>query len=400
MRAQVHNDAAGWDDLADAPFASSEPADPTLIKGNFTREELPPPLGFTLPIALGHTSDYNGYTVSYREYMARDHYRKALTSYGPHTADHMNSQLVAIASALKGGPGRAPSPLDPLAAIDEVRQEANAIAIGRASSTALDAWEAALPEDLGPVAPLAQPTGITRFQAATFSWRGGSTAVDNPSVRVERLARSSWVPYARQAGEVPTMVALPHGAEGTVDAWTASHEWRWTAAFEAFDAFPRTVVDGGQVPDGTYRFVVDGVSSTAGERVPYHLESTPFRVSRWLGVTASGPRLEAGGDVSFEATADYPRTYASPFPYVQDDGGTVLCRTCAFRPWAAEGEVERARVTVDGPNGIRRVLAVRQGDRWVADTNLVPGERARIAIGHLVDEFGERNGHAIWLWSL
>lgn len=400
MRAQVHNDASGWDDLAYAPFAGSEPADPALIKGNFTRRELGPVLGFKLPIALGHTSDYNGYTVSYREYMARDHYRKALTSYGPHTADHINSQLVAIASALKGGPGRTPSPLDPLAAVDEARQEALAVAIGRASSAALDAWEAALPDDLGPIAALTEPTDITRFQAAMFSWRGGSTAVDNPTVRVERLAGSAWLPYAGQSGEVPTMVALPQGAPGTVDAWTAAHEWRWTATFEAFDAFPRTVVDGGQVPDGTYRFVVDGVSREAGWQVPYHLQSTAFRVGPWLGVTATGAQLEPGGDVSFAATATYPRSYDSPFPYVHDDGGTVLCRTCSFRPWATKGDVERALVTVTGPAGTRTVSALRQGDRWIADTDLRPGEVARIAAGGLVDEFGETNGTAISLVRL
>ncbi len=193
------------------------------------------------------------------------------------------------------------------------------------------------------------------------------------------------------------MVALPAGAQGTVDAWTSSHEWRWTAAFEAFDAFPRTVMAGGQVPSGTYRFVVDGLARAGGELSPYHLESASFRVARWTGVTATEPRVELGGDVSFAASATYPRTYSSPFPYVQDDGSTVLCKTCSFRPWASSGEVVRATVTVTGPNGTRRVAAAPQGDRWIADTNLAPGERARIQGGHLVDEFGETNGTVITL---
>jgi hypothetical protein len=392
MRAQVHNDAAGWDDLAYAPFAGGEPADPALIKGNFSRRELSPSLGFRLPVALGHSSDYNGYTVSYREYMARDHYRKALTSYGPHTADHINTQLVAIASALKGGRGRLPSPLDALAEADELRQESLAIAIGRASSAALDAWERALPNDFGPVAPLTQPTDIMRFDAATFSWRGGSTAVDNPRVRVERKVGLSWVTYAGQTGEVPTMVSLPAGAQGTLDAWTGAHEWRWTAAFEAFDAFPRTVVDGGQVPAGTYRFVVDGIWRSSGQSRAYHVESAAFRVQPWTGVAAVDPRVEPGGDVTFGARATYPRSYDSPFPYVADDGSAVLCRTCSFRPWASTGQVVRATVTVTGAGGTRTITAVREGDRWSADTNLLTGESALIRAGHLVDEFGESNG--------
>jgi hypothetical protein len=391
MRAQVHNDAAGWDDPANAPFANAEPADPTLIKGNFTRSELTAGTGFALPIALGHTSDYNGYTVSYREYMARDHYRKALTSYGPHTADHINSALVGMARSLKGGSGLVPSPLALLAEADEVRQAALAQAIGAASSSALDAWLSALPDDVGPAVALEQPTDITRFQAATFTWRGGSTALDNPVVRVERRRGQRWVPHADQSGEVPTMVAMPAGAQGFADAWTGTHEWRWTATFEAFDAFPARLLPEGQVPDGTYRFVVDGTVRQGGRDVPYRLVSDPFRVGPWGGVMAEDPSLEPGGSVSFRAHATYPRTYGSPFPYVTDDGGTVLCTTCSFRPWAAGADVVRAVVTVTGPDGARRVPATRQGDRWVARAALAPGESAAIAAGDLVDAFGEVN---------
>jgi len=398
MRAQVHNDAAGWDDPSYAPWAGAEPADPALIKGNFTRTELAAASGFRLPIALGHTSDYNGYTVSYREYMARDHYRKALTSYGPHTADFMNTKLVALADSLRGG-ALPSSPLDPLAAVDEVRQAAVAEAIGRASSAALDAWVAALPEDVGPAVVLAEPSDITRFSAATVSWRGGSTAVDNPTVRVERQVGRRWEAYADQSGEVPTMVTLPQGAGGTVNAWTGSHEWRWTAGFEAFNAFPRPVVAGGQVPTGTYRFVVDGVQRAGGTDEPYHLASAPFRVTPWTGVTAGDARAEPGGSISFTTSSAYPRSYASPFPYVHDDGGTVLCRTCSFRPWAASAEVTSARVIVSGPHGTRKVAATRSGDRWVAATRLAPGETARIVPGGLKDAFGETNGTPITLLS-
>ena len=40
MKAQVNNDAKGWDFLDYASQAESEPADPSLIKGNYTHEEL------------------------------------------------------------------------------------------------------------------------------------------------------------------------------------------------------------------------------------------------------------------------------------------------------------------------------------------------------------------------
>ncbi len=397
LRAQVTNDAAGWDDPAAVLSAGAEPVDPAAIKGNFTHTELPPDLGYRLPVALGHSSDYNGYTVSYREYMARDHYRKALTSYGPHTADHMNTALMHLAGALKGGPGLPASLLAPLATVDEARQAATAAAIGLASSAALDLWQAALPDDLGRPAALAQPEDITRFSAATFTWRGGSSAVDNPRVRVERQVEGTWRPYADQSGEVPTMVALPDGLPGTVAAWTSTHEWRWTAAFEAFDAFPAPVVPGGPVPDGTYRFVVEGVSRGGGQDRPYRIASDPFRVSPWTGVTAADPQVGTDGTVSFTARSDYPRTYPSPFRYVADDGGQLLCRTCTFRPWAAGADVASAVVTISGPAGTREVAATRSGDRWTVPARLGPGETATIAPGGLVDAFGEVNGDPIQL---
>lgn len=397
MRAQVGNDAAGWDDPANVLTANAEPADPAAIKGNFTHTELSQDLGFRLPIALGHASDYNGYTVSYREYMARDHYRKALTSYGPHTADHINTALMGLVGSLKGGPAPASSLLDPLSVVDEARQTALAAAVGQASSAALDVWEAALPADVGPAIALAQPADITRFAAATFTWRGGSTAVDNPTVRVERKVGERWRTYADQTGEVPTMVELPSGVPGTVDAWTGTHEWRWTAAFEAFDAFPAPAVAGGQVPLGTYRFVVEGVTREGGADRPYRLTSDAFEVRRWTGVTAGDARAEADGTITFTASSRYPRSYASPFPYVHDDGGQVLCRTCSFRPWASGAEVTTAAVTVRGPSGARLVPAVRVGDRWSAATHLRKGETAVLNPGGLVDAFGETNGSAIIL---
>ena len=39
-------------------------------------------------------NDYNGYIATYREYQRGDHYRKALTAWGPHSSDYMATRLV------------------------------------------------------------------------------------------------------------------------------------------------------------------------------------------------------------------------------------------------------------------------------------------------------------------
>ncbi len=395
MQAQIHNDARGWDAPANAVAANTEPSDPSKIWGNFTKEELSPKLGYTLPIGVGHAGDYVGYTVSYREYMNRDHYRKALTSFGPHTADYMNTRLVRMAAALKGGPPVQPEPLDTAAKADEARQVALATALGRTTSAAYDAWMARLPNDTGPAAALTQPKNITRFDAATFTWRGGANAVDNPYARVERLVDGRWRRFADQSGEVQTMVTFPKGAAGVANTYAGNSEWKWTANFEAFDAFPARL---GQTPSGTYRFVVDGAIRSGGKTLPYHLTSTSFTVSRWKGVQVTDARREAGGAVSFGASSTYPRTYTSPFRFIKDDGRTTVCKTCTFRPWASDASIERATVTVRRADGsVDKAAAVRRSGRWYAATELRRCDRATAEPGGVVDANGEINGQRVVL---
>ncbi len=402
MQAEINNPADGWDDPANAITAGSEPDDPKEIKGNFTATELPASCGYAVTVGLGHTGDYNGYTVSYREYMARDSYRKALTSYGPHTADYMVTRLMAMAASLRCGTPLPTEPTDALAMADEQRQAAEAVALGQLSATALDGWSAQIPDSAGPAAPLAQPKDVTRFSAATFQWVGGDNWTDNPAVVVERQGDDGrWRTFATQAGEVQTVLDQPGGiAASLVDNRTGMQRWTWTASFEAFDAFPRADVPGGQVPNGRYRFRVDGSIHEDGGVSAYHLVSRVFTVSPWTGLTGSALTTLPDGSVRF-TTADvvYPRSYASPIRFVKDDGGgktgasSVLCRTCTFRPWATRGEVVSAVVTVLDAKShtLRRVAATLVDGSWVADTRLRRGETAVVLPGGLRDAYGETN---------
>ncbi|MDQ3953020.1 MAG: neutral/alkaline non-lysosomal ceramidase N-terminal domain-containing protein [Actinomycetota bacterium] len=394
MKAQIHNDARGWDAPENAPTAESEPGDPAKIFGNFTHEELPASLGYKLPIGVGHAGDYNGYTVSYREYMAYDHYRKALTAYGPHTADYMVTRLVKLAGELNGGPELEPELHDALAQVDEARQVAASTALGAASSAAYEAWVSALPDDAGPAEATDQPEDVKRFGAAYFSWRGGSNAADNPVVRVERLVDGAWRTFADQTGEVQTMVEFPDGMDGLLNTYAGDEEWTWTAGFEAFDAFPVGI---GSTPAGEYRFVVDGHIRQDGEPVPYQVESQPFEVKPWDGVEVTDLRIDPGA-VSFRASSNYPRTYeGSPFPYVRvetkdDVTGVPFCTTCSFRPWATSGSIVSASVTVVRSTGTVEVVPAQLVDgRWTAPVELLPGDSAFVDAGAVVDEHGERN---------
>jgi hypothetical protein len=407
MLAQIYNDAEGWDLPENALAAETDPDDITKIWGNFTHEELPEELGYKLAIGVGHAGDYNGYTVSYREYMAYDHYRKALTSHGPHTADYMNSRLMELAGELNG----APDELDPLeteeearALADEARQVAYTTALGAASAAAWEGWTRSLPNDLNAGEVVAQPDNIKRFAATTFSWKGGSNAIDNPTVTVERLVDGEWQTFADQSGEIQTRIKFPAGTEGLANTYSGNQEWVWTANFEAFDAFPAGI---GSTPEGTYRFVVNGRHREGFMDATYELTSDEFTVSSWDGIEVRDLRQDDAHSVSFEvAPIAYPETYESVFPYVtphtkfEADRGELKpeeirswCDTCSFRPWATSGEVESAVLTIDRAGEASFSVPAELGadGRWHAPFTVVPGDEVYVAAGDVVDNYGETN---------
>ncbi len=193
MRAQVNNDAAGWNDLANVLTADSEPVDPRQIKGNYTHDDdaahRSAELGYDLTIPISMANDYNGYIATYREYQRGDHYRKALTGWGPHSSDYMATRLVYIGRALQDPDVGLPSDmvderlLEPKTTADLALNDARATALGTVGKAAVDAYEAALPDE-APVEVVSQPADTERFGAAFFTWNGGSNFTDNPVVTV------------------------------------------------------------------------------------------------------------------------------------------------------------------------------------------------------------------------
>ena len=381
MKAQIYNDAAGWDATENSLAAESEPTDPAQVWGNVTHEELDQVMeggGYALVLPVAMSNDYFGYIPSYREFQSHDHYRKALEGLGPHSADFLATRLSRLAASLKGGPAFKPSAKDQAAAAEEARMEAWVQAVGTVATTGTAAYEATLPADGGTPAITEQPTDITRFATAQVSWIGGSTYTDTPNVSVERCVDptstcapddpDAWQPYATGEGEVEVKVDFPQAEQ--LPAYRAGqYAWPWTATFEAFDGqFPlpdATGTDRMQTPAGTYRFVITGCHRAAvgtgeaddpsaapchaadptGRVSPYVLRSTPFAVTPWDGLTVDDLRIDgrAGGpaQVSFTvgpapdfpvATSntealfdagtaqpiDYPDSYASPFDVIED----------------------------------------------------------------------------------
>ena len=245
MHRQVTNPANGWNDVDYVLQADSEPTDVREIKGNYTHDDdaASAARGYRLTVPLGMTNDYNGYIATYREYQRGDHYRKALTGWGPHSSDYMATRLVNMGRVLNGGNAAQLLPAeygDGKIAADMAHNDARAEALGTTGGAAIDAYEAALPDDGGEAAGVTQPMDIERFDGTFFTWVGGSNFTDNPRVKVEREVQGTWQDWAGQSGEIPVTVEYPEGPD-TPSYETGSFEWRWTAHFEAFAARFETI---------------------------------------------------------------------------------------------------------------------------------------------------------------
>ena len=321
MKAQIHNDANGWEELINGLHAESEPLNHEEIWGNFTHEEHTEQ-GYGLVIPVGMANDYWGYMPAYREYRAHDHYRKSLAGLGPHGADFLATRMSRLGALLNGGVGMPASPQDIAYLTEDTRAESFARGVGEAGRAFVPAYTATLPADGGSPEIRTEPADIERFDGATVQWVGGSTWLGMPEVVVQRLDGDTWVTVGDQSGEVSlhvdflrsatdltSPVVVPHPED--LATWRAGQfEWIWTAGYEAYvsevpvtDADTKTPSTGGYAtPEGQYRFVISGLHRAVDAPGPavYNLTSEPFAVSAWSGLTVQADTINEGvGNVSF-----------------------------------------------------------------------------------------------------
>lgn len=456
MKAQIYNDARGWDmsvlqgDMEENSLqAETDPADPADIWGNFTHEELTD-FGYDMVITVGMSNDYWGYIATYREFQRGDHYRKALTGLGPHSADFLATRLSRMAAELNGGPKVHRSVKDEAYDWDYDHQGLRADAIGDAARTYLPIYEAGLPADGGQARIVSQPADIERFDAAKGRWVGGSNYTDTPNVAVQRcvdpmglcLSESDWAPYADGFGEVQVKANYPQTTD--LPAWRAgAFEWVWEATFEAFDSDISLPDASGsyrnQTPNGTYRFVASGCKrevlpslapdqacagyETASRARSYRLVSEPFRVGPWKGITVSGLTydvsvasfmvgpaypLAISASNTERGPIEYPDSYSSPFRFIRAGKNVVtyagghqeaFCYRCSFRPWADSGAIATAVVLVERSGGWSETLSAScdVAGRCSVPVTLGPGDRLTVPARGVTDEFGEVNGQEVRL---
>lgn len=342
MRSRTLNDATGWDDPKCAELgcglqAESESTDLTKIRGNYTHDDTTvrggknqtqdyaDSYGYKMTVTISMANDYNGYIATYRDYMGRDHYRKALTGWGPHSSDFMATHLSRLGHVLKGDAAAKQAvdvETDPAVAAqkapeyahaaareiaDQQAEEGKIKAVGEASSAAVTAYDATIPDDgLGAPTDVKQPKSIDRFDAATFTWVGGNNYTDNPDVIVERKVGDQWVKFADQSGEVQTTLKYPGSDPTSMASYRAGGQvWKWTATFEAFVSRFQLVDPQGKpyqaTPAGSYRFKVSGQRRSGRANAPYTVISDEFQVRPWNHITVEHPNVGDDHHVTFAA---------------------------------------------------------------------------------------------------
>ena len=204
-------------------------------------------------------NDYNGYIATYREYQRGDHYRKALTGWGPHSSDYMATRLVTMGRQLKYSD--LPLPKDQVqeqalagkVAADLEVNEARATALGQVGDGRDPPICGHLPDDGGSAEVVAQPANMSALVPRSSPGTGARTTRTTPWSSFSARLDGRWQPFADQSGELQVTLEFPQGTD-VASYLSGDQEWRWTAHFEAFVS----PFDPGErpraTPTGVYRF--------------------------------------------------------------------------------------------------------------------------------------------------
>ena len=306
------------------------------VQDNFAETEVTDHAdGYRIPLLFGMANDWTGYYVTQWEYENRNHYRESMTPYGPESAEHVTGKLVEIAGELAGGPS-AERPASATRAADDAALDGQ-YAAQVAAEQSVRAYRASIPPNQGEVGTAAdQPADAEPYAEATFTWVGGSNAVDLPRVEVQRSTSEGWTTVADSTTH--EVVVRMEDASVIDDPGQANpaREWTWTAAWEVpWDA-----------PADRFRFALEGEHRTdqvdlarssffdpMGADRPYHATSDAFAVADEGTIPANDVR---DGSEAFRVTFE-PTYRNNPDPTV----GTTIEGTLAL----ADGSTREVSLT-------------------------------------------------------
>ena len=226
------------------------------IAENFSTNRLEDGYDIAAVLSMGNQSI--GYFVTRWEFENRNHYRQSLTPFGAGSTEYVSGSLLGLARELQGGP-EATTRSSTIERVDRVRRTGTYAGLAVADESAVPAYHTLVrPDGATAGEPREHPSTTGRFERATFTWVGGTNAVDVPRVRLEREDADGWTAVADSRGH-ELVVTTGHSSMLSSPTETLDREREWNAVWEVpWDA-----------QTGRYRFVVAGTARSmpgAGER--------------------------------------------------------------------------------------------------------------------------------------
>ena len=330
--------APSW---AAALQAESEPTDLTKIRGNYTHDdttirggkaqtqEYADTYGYKMVVTMSMANDYNGYIATYRDYMGRDHYRKALTGWGPHSSDFFATRLTphrpraqgrqrspardrrrdrsgrrrAGRPGLRAGRRRASSPI-------RRPRRPRSRAIGEAAAAGVAAYDGTMPDD-GAGAPTPTTSSPRTSSASTPRRSPGSAATTTTttptcpcSARSATTGRRSATRRARSRPSLQYPATDPERASSPTARAARSGSGRRPSRRSSRASRPRGRPAGPRLlgdAGGHLPLRRQGRAARGRRRRALHGRLGLVHVAPWSGMTVDHAGIGSDRHVSFDA---------------------------------------------------------------------------------------------------
>lgn len=366
-----HDGSSSSDDVLLGFF----PGEATAMYTEQWRRRVKAELGYDHTLMVSYAQDHEGYLMIPEDWLMGG-YEPDISLWGPLQGEFlMEGVLDMVGELLSTDVREDPDPLGHYQPTEYGPHELPTLQpdLTPAAGTRLDAppeyyW---VPERIA--AELVMPAELPRVQGlAQVGWIGGDPGIDSPTVTVERLEGTSWVPLASHTGRVITEADHDILLGYTPDPLRPHEELQthyWWAGWQAVGH----VRERASLPLGTYRLHVEGTAYVGGDTTwpwtgeSYTVDSEPFElVAAELAVTQDGFGLwvsNPGHDrgfrlVALDGAARGDNPVEGPLTVVIDTPGGPITEEIAAGATSAGRTavdvvlpVDATAVTVTDPHG-------------------------------------------------
>lgn len=372
------------------------PGEPVSAASRVLKEEAQK-LGFTDALVLGYAQEHDGYLMVDEEDWLSGGYEPSITFWGWRYGRFLVESSVPLLDALARGE-RQGRPSSETLSWPERKETAPTL-----SSTP-------------PGVELDVPEVVERLETLRFAFSGGDPGLGTPVVTLQRegadgafapVTTNGWLPVDnRRAGALVTFYSASPTSRAAPDASEREHR------FEVLYEPPR------DLPEGRYRFHVEGVARGESGDEPFRFASRVFTLVPSRALLVEAAASEEGGSTKVAATLRYPAKAAELAGSPGNEGhqvGSFLLIDARFRPpfvpvveggqalapaqLEDEGEVQEIALAFEELSLEEVPYEPGKGPGFRATLPSTPSEGAllRIEAGTLKDAWGNTHGEPLEL---